>query len=665
MFNLKTSGFDITAGSWCRSWQFTPQGALTTALRFGGLHFEMSGGNAASECFYQGLLRQDLYREEPFYPLLSLAGKPLVRNRLYSAGEGAHKSLTLNWLEPAQGIKLKREWRVYEDINAITVTASIQSRNAPLLDFYRSDYLNVIDTLPLNLIGWKVSAVVFYGRTDYTNELVKHEVHTIASGMDPVILQGNLLFLEPPRGDKSLFILHEAPPPDELRPECRGTFRVGPDGAQALTWGIRPEEITPRKARESYAVTTGGCLGGETEKLRVLQALMQTRYPPVANRVTTTGNPWGDGKCYEHLNEKFVMQEVEACARLGLQAYQIDDGWQAGGILRDISINNRVVSNDFWKIHPQKFPKGFKPLVKHAERLGVQLSLWFAPDGNSHYRNWREQKALLLDFHHQHGINVFKIDAIKLRTKEAEENLKSLLEGVHRQSAGKIYFNVDVTNGQRMGYFGSLRYGDIFVENRYARSGKAERANTYVPWRTLRNLWDLSHYLPASRLQFEFPNLHKEFYQTEKDILTAFEMRALRYDYLAAIPLMAAPLFWGEPSALSSASLNKIARVLSWHHQWQKVLPGASVFPIGGQPNGRNWTGFQALSAANPGIGFILVFRENAPNSKAELKLRAPESKAGLKCVSHPQAAAEITSDGVLISHIEGYNDFRFYFYET
>ena len=657
---LNTDGFAIQSSGWRRVWRFTSHGTATQSVQFGDWKPPVSGQPEPSECYYQGLLCQDLHRAETFYPELLMCGKPARRRQPAPCGEGACDVLTVNWTEPRQGIRLQRVWRVYPGVGAVATTAAIRADNAPMVEFGRADYINVIDTLPLDLSGWEVCAVSFFGRTDYTNDFVKRRRYRIKRGDKPLVLRANLLFVEPQGGGRGIFVLHEAPPEDEVRPECEGTFRVGPSGIQALGWGIAPHEILPNRYRKSYTVITGGYTGDETARLRAIWDLLKARYPPLIRHPRVIANPWGDGQCYNNLSEKFILRELEACAAMGVEGYQIDDGWQAGGILADLSINNYAITNEFWRIHPEKFPRGFHALAARARELGVKLSLWFAPDVNRHYQTWREQRDLLLQFHHEYGIELFKIDAVKLRTKAAEENLTALLTGVMAGSNNKIRFNMDVTNGRRMGYFASLRFGDIFVENRYVRAGIPQNVKTYVPWRVLRNLWHLAHYLPATRLQFEFPNRYKSFFKTEKDVLTAFEMRECRDDYLAAIPMMAAPLCWAEPSNLPARARKVIERTLALHRRLFKELPDADILPIGAEPNGKSWTGFQAISSAEPQTSFLLIFREDTPESTGELHLPYLHG-CKLDCVSHKTPAPEISSDGHMRISIPSPNDFRLY----
>ena len=64
----------------------------------------------------------------------------------------------------------------------------------------------------------------------------------------------------------------------------------------------------------------------------------------------------------------------------------------------------------------------------------------------------------------------------------------------------QVVFDVDATANSRGGYHYLNKYGNIFLENRYTDWGK------YYPHWTLRNLWQLSAYVPPELLQVEFLN---------------------------------------------------------------------------------------------------------------------------------------------------------------
>ncbi len=665
IFKVGASVFSVSAGAWHRAWRLTPQGALTAGIGVADWAPDLAGVRELSECYYQGLLRLDMHRPAPVFPELRLQGDLTAIRLPPRCGEGACEMLAAEWVEPRQGVWIRREWRVYPGTDAVAAVVEIAADSAPQLDFGRGDYLNVLDALPLNLRGWDALAVAFFGRTDYTNELVRPAARRIDDGMAPFFMEGNLLFLEPPGGGRGIFILHEGPPPDEKRPECAAAFRIGPDGVQILGWGMAPQEVLPDRCRRSYTAASGGYLGGELARLGAVRAYLQARYPADASRPATVANPWGDGQCYKNLGEAFLLRELDACAEMGLGYYQVDDGWQAGGVLADLSIHNLAAPVDYWDVHAGKFPRGFQPLADRAAAAGVRLSLWFAPDANRHYRTWQAERDLLLRFHREYGIDLFKIDAVKLPTREAEENLTALLEGVMLGSNGRVRFNMDVTNGRRMGYFASLRFGDIFVENRYLRPGKAQTANTYVPWRVLRNLWELARYLPPARLQFEFPNRNKPSLADAAGISTALELRECRDDYLAAITLPAAPLCWGEPSGFPETARAGIGKIMQLHQRWRRAWSDACVLPIGDAPTGHAWTGFQFLCPSTPGNGWLMIFREDTAEDRHEFRPWSWPEGARLECLTHPEHPFDPRSAGGVCLRIPRPNDYRLYKYGT
>ena len=74
-------------------------------------------------------------------------------------------------------------------------------------------------------------------------------------------------------------------------------------------------------------------------------------------------------------------------------------------------------------------------------------------------------------------------------------------------------------------------YGNIFLENRYTDWGN------YYPYRTLRNLWMLSRYVPAEKMQIEFLNKWRN--ADKYDVADPFAPARYSFDYLFAITLAA------------------------------------------------------------------------------------------------------------------------------
>lgn len=95
----------------------------------------------------------------------------------------------------------------------------------------------------------------------------------------------------------------------------------------------------------------------------------------------------------------------------------------------------------------------------------------------------------------------------------------------------------------QLSYLFNMEYCTVFVENRYTET------ITYFPYRTLKNLWMLSKYIPASHLQLELvnPELNADKYAKNDVFATPF------YDieYLFASVMLSNPLFWMELQNLS------------------------------------------------------------------------------------------------------------------
>lgn len=661
----------LEAGLLRRTWAFGPCGVRTTSVAVGSANLPLAGGpNPRPECLYDGLLLVPRRRGGP-HPDLALK-RVETANRPADAFEGQHLHLTLTWDEPVQSLRFVRKWSVYPGTSACVCHAEIRSESVPqYADEWKTAFENVIETLPLDLTGWRATAVRFLARTDYHNEYTRAEDFAVEPDGRAVESLGNLLFLENDTLNVGLFVLYEAPPEDERRPECRASFRVARGGVQVLGWGLQPHEVRPNRLRRSYSVAVGAYRGGRRRGLEALRAYLKARFPLRPGDRAVVANPWGDGQCYERFSEAYLLKEIAAAAAMGATHYQIDDGWQAGGTLGDITCNNRARRRDYWDVHPGKLPRGFKPLTALARRKGIELALWFCPDVARGYRNWEEERDLLLDLHRRHGIRLFKIDGIRCYTKDQEEAALNLLTGVAERSGGRVRLNLDVTNGLRCGYFVSQRFGTIFVENRYVIGRPGER--TYFPWKVLRNLWRLAWYVPPEKLQFEFANL-TEAAQNPKiewdrgSRLTPFNCS---WEYVTAVALFASPLCWLQPSRVTAAARRAIRRVLDLQRRIASELGAGFTFPLGEEPTGHSWTGFWSHAPGAADRGLLLAFREDTPRRRFAFQLDpeliAPGRKLRLRCLSHrePPTVARVNPSGAVRLAIPGRNQFRLYRYEV
>lgn len=496
------------------------------------------------------------------------------------------------WLQP--GINLADMVNLEQLISNNTVT------NAP-----------VIEKLELPGKHWQLNAVEFSDITDRFNNLV-HTEESIS--YRPNLYQGNLLFAHDKVSDEGIFILKEAPtsnvqlayPGGDFLTEF-GTFRV--TGA-----GLNPTDLHPIEWRRGYGFVTGVYSGDESNRykaLRLYQRNLRTHKPGRDEMLMM--NTWGDRGQDTRVRESFALAELEAGAKLGITHFQLDDGWQSGrssnSALKGGSLNNIWDNKNYWEPHPEKFPNGLTPVLKRAKALGIEVCLWFNPSKDNSNEYWEKDADVLIGLYQKYGIRTFKIDGVNLPDKLAEVNFRKFLDKVSLNTNYNVVFNLDVTAGRRGGYHYFNEYGNIFLENRYT-----DWAN-YYPYSTLRNLWMLSKYVPPQNLQIEFLNKWRNVNKYPSN--DPFAPKNYSFDYLFAITMFAQPLAWFEGTGLPAEafSTGKLIKTYLLHNP---EIQAGQIFPIGNEPNGKQWTGFQSIG--NVKEGYILVFREDNVALKSSVK---------------------------------------------
>ena len=150
------------------------------------------------------------------------------------------------------------------------------------------------------------------------------------------------------------------------------------------------------------------------------------------------------------------------------------------------------------------------------------------------------------------------------------------------------------------------KYGNIFLENRYTDWGN------YYSYQTLRNLWILSCYVPPERLQIEFLNKWRNPATSDDP----FAPNRMPFSYLFATTMAAQPLAWMEATGLPKKAF-EIAPVIEKYQEVMRELHQGVILPVGQEPSGRSWTGFQSI--VDDRHGFLLVLREDHPDEQALL----------------------------------------------
>lgn len=472
-----------------------------------------------------------------------------------------------------------------------------------------SDYMPVTEKIELPGRQWELNAVEFYDITDRYNTFV-YNVHALS--YLPNLYRGNLLFAQDKLTDNGIFILKEAPTSNVQLAYPGGDFITQYGTFMAIGVGLNAADLDPRQWKRGYGFVTGvysGDLKNKFIALREYQKNIRIHKPERDEMILM--NTWGDFSEDKRICEKFVLKELDAGARLGITHFQMDAGWQKGN--GDIPFGKEGYftkiwnKNDFWKPHPTRFPNGFGPIVKKGKELGIKICLWFDPYDENSYENWEKDADVLTGMYKEYGISTFKIDGVGLPDKLAEENFRKFLGKVQKETNYTVVFNFDVTAGRRGGYHYLNEYGNIFLENRFTDWGN------YYPYSTLRNLWMLAKYLPPQNLQIELLNKWRNPSRYEGD---PFGPSNYSFGYLFAITMVAQPLLWLEGTGLPDEAFS-VAPVIKKYRELQFDFHSGNIFPIGDEPSGQSWSGFQSVQTDK---GYFLIFREAAENSEYPIK---------------------------------------------
>lgn len=566
---------------------------------------------------------------------------------------------------------LKRVYRVYDSVAMIGLTCYVKGslpvasppsasttatgvENAEV----SADHPLVFDHLAMPGRHWQLQSVRFRDVTDAHNTLVQSDAYLLYRKDLPIV--GNLLWARDVSHQHQLVWLKESPLGSHQQAYPGYDFRMKYDDWNVMGIGIEGNEKATDQWTRGYGAALGVAGPSEREALVLLRKYLrqQRRYLPQRDQMIMM-NTWGDRGQDGRLRESFTLAELEAAQRLGITHFQLDDGWQAGLSKNSASADGAlwdVWPPESWQPHPERFPLGLQPVVDRARALDIELGLWFHPSNARDYQQWSQDADVVLDLHRRYGINYFKIDGIELPTKRAERHLRQFFDTVQQASQGRVVFNLDATAGRRGGYFFFNEYGNVFLENRYT-----DWAN-YYPYQTLRNLWMLSRYVPPEDLQIEFLNKWRNQDQYPAD--DPYAPTHYSFDYLFAIAMAGQPLAWLEATRLPDQAFATAALIRTYRLHSAAFHQGV-ILPIGQEPSGRSWTGFQSIG--NRQGGYLLIFRED--NDQAERHLAswlAPNASVALTNLENgEQWQVQTDAEGALPVALARPNSFAFYRYQV
>jgi len=557
---------------------------------------------------------------------------PAIACDLYFRGESANI-----WLQPGTNLA--------DMVNLEKLSDSKAGNNTP-----------VLEKLELQGKHWQLNVVEFFDITDRFNNLVKS---VNALSYKPNQYRGNILFAHDNVSDNGVFILKEAPtsnvqlayPGSDFIAEF-GIFRV-------IGIGINPTDLDSNEWKRGYGFVSGVYSGKEENGLLALRKYQKNiRLLKPGRDEMVLMNTWGDRGQDTRVREGFALAELEAGAKLGISHFQLDDGWQLGrssnSAFKGGSLESIWNNPHYWEPDPEKFPNGLEPIVKKGKELGIEMCLWFNPSKDNSNEHWEKDANTLIGLYQKYGIRTFKIDGVNLPDKTAELNFRKFMDKVNSETDNNVVFNLDVTAMRRGGYHYLNEYGNIFLENRYTDW------QNYYPYTTLRNIWMLSKYVPAEKLQIEFLNKWRNADKYSDD---PFGPANYSFDYLFAITMVAQPLAWFEGTGLPEEAVELGGQVIKNYRKIQHDLHSGNIFSIGDEPSGKNWTGFQSVKEEQ---GYFIVFREANENRTCEMKTWLEEGqniKCDLVVGNGKPFSSKVGKDGVVKFELQEINSYAVYKY--
>ena len=591
-----------------------------------------------------------------------------------SAITPAHLLVTVRYRKGE--LNIMRQYRIYNDVATIAcdtylsgslpmveksadVSAADRKNIESAADMNAGVKIPVLDRLELSGKHWQTKTVEFLDYTDWNDNLV---VERSFIPYREAAYRGNLLIARDGATTGGFFILKEAPCSSTQLHYLGYDFRMEFGTFKTTGFGIAAKDVTSDGWTKAYTVVTGLFDGGEKEALLRLREYQKTvRHQLRHEDEMVMMNTWGDRSQDSRINNDFCLAELDRAARLGVTVFQLDDGWQVGkspnskvakGSFKDIWSNK-----DYWRPDPVKFPQGLTEIVEKGRRLGIRIGLWYNPSTQDDFADWQKDAEAMLSLWREYGIRIFKIDGLQIPNKRAEERLRNLFDRVQRESNYEVMFNLDATAGRRAGYHMMTEYGNVFLENRYTDWGN------YYPYRTLRNLWQLARYVPAERLQVEFLNKWRNSDQYVAD--DPFAPSNYSFDYLFAITMAAQPLAWMEAGNLPEEAY-QTGTLIKKYTAVQAELHSGTILPIGEEPSGRSWTGFQSVVSRDK--GFLLVFREKNDSAHTTMNtwLEAGRTVALTPVLGEGMAATvTVGEDGRMPLSLDHQNSFALYRYEV
>ncbi|WP_157280398.1 hypothetical protein [Pedobacter borealis] len=385
-------------------------------------------------------------------------------------------------------------------------------------------------------------------------------------------------------GQNGVCIVKESPKTVNQAAHNTGSFYSGPNGVSVSGWGLNPDEVLSDRFRACWATWTIVWSHGNDGMQLALKQFDRARYPVFPERdLFILSNTWGpanpDGS--QFTKEDFVLKEIPAVAKLGIDVIQIDDGWQKSG------------GGPGAKNFSPKYTNGWKDIKDAADKNGVRMGLWVTAKLST-----TEELNKNID---ELGFISWKSDFDHLATRTDYEDRIKKYRDVMKHSWMNTQFSLcPEYDDPRYGWYYFKEYGSIFFQN-IQESLPAHL--TMVPSNVLMHNWEMTKYFNSNKLQVMLQN-PKRVNSDRSDA----PQHSHSYCFAMGVPFI--PCFFQSAQNLDVQEQKELKNFITVYKKHRETIFNCYTFPIGDKPNNKSWTGFQMLNEINKKANYLLLFRE-------------------------------------------------------
>jgi len=386
-------------------------------------------------------------------------------------------------------------------------------------------------------------------------------------------------------GNDGICIVKESPKCVNQQAHNTGSYYSGPDGLLVTGWGLIPAEIARERFRECWATWSIVWTGANDGMQLALKQFDRARYPVFPERdMFILSNTWGpaDPDGARFTNEDYLMKEIPALSKIGVEVIQIDDGWQKG--------EGRY--NEAKGFSP-RYRNGWKDIKAEGDKYGLRFGLWVTAKLST-----AEELDKNVD---ELGFISWKVDFDQLNNRSDYEDRIKKYRGVMKHAWMKTQFTLcPEYDDPRYGWYFCKEYGSIYFQN-IQESLPAHL--TMVPYQVLRQHWLMSRYLNSNKLQVMLQNPKRA--NPERSDAPLYS-----HSYCFAMGVPFVPCFFQSAQYLDPDGQKELRDFITLYKEHRTDIFQCFTFPIGDKPDNQSWSGFQMVNEDDRSESYILLFRE-------------------------------------------------------